>query len=450
MIKNKTAILILAAGQGTRMKSTLPKILHPLGGKAMVHHVIDVAAELSPRQTIVVVSPHLDTDLVKGGRAIDLAVQHTPLGTGDAVKAALKILHEDIDDILILCGDVPLIQSEDLLLFLQERTPQTKEILLLAMDLEDPRQYGRLKTNGTTVEDIIEFKDLNPEEQDLRLCSSGIYLVPRDVLTNTLFKLEPNNSAGEYYLTDIIAHAKNASIPTRYLLSQAPDTLHGINNRVELAQATQHLQQRWRQHHMLAGVTMLDPTTVTLSHDTIIGADTAIYPNVFIGPEVVIGSNVTLYPGCFLVKSTLGDGTKVGPYTHLRDGTVLETEAEIGNFVECKKSHFGPKSKAKHLSYLGDSQIGKNVNIGAGTITCNYDGFKKSKTIIGEGAFIGSNSALVAPVKIGDNAIVSAGSVITQDVPEGALAIARGLQENKLDWAIRFREASAKRKKSGK
>lgn len=450
MNPSRTAVVILAAGQGTRMKSSLPKILHPLGGKAMVHHVIDVTKQISPGQTIVVVSPHLDADLVKGGRPIDLAVQHNPLGTGDAVKAALSLIADEIQDVLILCGDAPLIQMEDLQCLLEGRKTDRTEILMLAMDLDDPRQYGRLKTTGLIVENIIEFKDLKSDEKNIQLCNSGVYLVPRDVLTNALEKLEANNTAGEYYLTDIIAHAKNTGVQTRYLLSQAPDTLNGINNRVELAQATQHLQQRWRQNHMLAGVTLMDPASVTFSHDTIIGTDTVIYPNVFIGPEVVIGSSVTLYPGCFLMKSTLGDGTKVGPYAHLRDGTVLDSQAEIGNFVECKKSHFGPGAKAKHLSYIGDATVGKKANIGAGTITCNYDGFKKSKTIIGNGAFIGSNSALVAPVVVGDNAIVSAGSVITHDVPEGALAIARSHQENKSNWATKFREASAKRKEGAR
>ncbi len=448
--QTKTAIIILAAGQGTRMKSSLPKILHPLGGKPMIHHMIDVTSQLSPAQTIVVISPHLDQNLVKGGRTIDLAVQPEPLGTGDAVKAALYKLHDDIQDLIIICGDMPLIQAEDLHKFMASRDNKIPEILMLAMDLDDPRQYGRLKTNGPLVECIIEHKDLKPEEHSLRLCNSGIYLVPRDVLTEALKQLNCQNSAGEYYLTDMIAHAKKAGITTRYVLSQAPDTLHGINNRVELAQAEQCLQQRWRHYHMLAGVTMIAPDTVILSYDTIIGPDTVIYPNVFIGPEVMIGTGVTLYSGCFLMKSTLGDGTKVGPYAHLRDGTILESQSEIGNFVECKKSRFGPKAKAKHLSYLGDAQIGEKANIGAGTITCNYDGFKKSQTIIENGAFIGSNCSLIAPIVVEENAIVSAGSVITQNVPAGSMAIARSHQENKLEWAARFREASTKRKESGR
>lgn len=436
---HKLAVIILAAGQGTRMKSSLPKILHPLGGKAMVHHVIDVALSLDPSQVIVVVSPTLDQDRVRGGRDIDVVIQEEPLGTGDAVKSALSRLSPEVEDVLVLCGDVPLIIAEDLKHFIAGRRHNAKDILMLAMDLDNPRQYGRLITQRDSVQSIVEYKDLTPEQRGIHLCNSGIYMVPRLILGKILECLKADNAAQEYYLTDIVAHAGDHGVETRYVLAQEPETLHGINNRIELSMAELSFQERWRRHHMLEGVTLLDPSTTYFSHDTIIGKDTIVYPNVVFGSGVIIGENAVVYPGCFLVNSTLGNSTKVGPYAHLREGTILDEAAEVGNFVECKKTYFAPKAKAKHLSYLGDTQVGQGANVGAGTITCNYDGFKKSQTIIEEGAFIGSNSALVAPVRIGKGAMVSAGSTVTKDVPSGALAVARSRQENKLDWSTRFR-----------
>lgn len=444
-----TTIVILAAGQGTRMKTTLPKVLHELGGKAIVHHVIDTASHLNPNQIIVVLAPNMDADAIKGGRNIDIAIQNKALGTGDAVKAAMTHIKNPSDDVLILCADTPLVEEQALQQLLnspRHHPSENPEIWLLAMELDNPHHYGRLRTFKNEVEAIVEYKDATPEERSIKLCNSAIYLIPGEVLQRTLSLLEPKNIAGEYYLTDIVTHARSLHVKTRYLKAQDSYVLHGINTLSELARAELYFQDRLRERFMLAGVKMVDPSTVYLSHDTIIGHDTVIYPNVFIGPQVVIETNVTLYPGCYLQKSHIGKGAKVGPYAHLRDNTILDSLVEIGNFVECKNSHFQAKSKAKHLSYMGDASVGEMANVGAGTITCNYNGYIKSKTIIEQGAFVGSNTSLVAPVKIGQNAIVGAGSTITRNVPAGALGLERSEQIIKDGWAQRFRETQQNNK----
>lgn len=436
-----TSIIILAGGQGTRMKTSLPKILHPLGGKAMIHHVLDTALALQPHQVILVVSPQIDVQEIRQGKNIDVVVQQQAKGTGDAVKIAASLLTNPHDNILILYGDVPLVEPETLkpLINHLHGTKDKPEIAMLAMELDDPREYGRLKTNHCIVESIVEYKDATIEERQIKLCNPAIYLIPGAILEKCLPLLEPKNVAGEYYLTDVVLHAKSLGVLTRYIAISHSDVLHGINNLAELAQAEQHLQDRWRCYWMNRGVTMIDPASVYLSHDTIIGANTVIYPQVFLGPNVHIEGNVTLYPGCYIEHTTLKSGSKVGPFAHLRGGTILESNAEIGNFVECKNAHLHPKAKAKHLTYLGDVNVGNNANVGAGTITCNYNGYIKSKTVIGERAFIGSNTSLVAPVSIGNDAIVAAGSTITQDVPDGALGMERSKQQVKEGWAYEFK-----------
>lgn len=435
------AVIILAAGQGTRMRSSLPKILHPLGGKAMVHHVIDAVAPLAPEKTIVILSSAIDPEVVAHERQLEIAIQDQALGTGDAVAKALPLLQGQDGDVLILCGDTPLIEAETLQLLINARQQTGPEdILMLAMTLADPHHYGRLVVDGGVVNKIVENKDASPEEKEIRLCNAGIYMVPLAYLHRLLPKLTKANAAGEYYITDIIALAAEAGIKTRYVEGLAHQTLQGINNRVELACAERELQQRWRAQMLLAGVTMVDPETVYLCHDTKVGQDTVIHPHVCFGPNVTIGAHAIVFPYCQLSDCEIGDFAKVGPFAHLRGHAVLQRYAEVGNFVEVKNSLFAEKAKAKHLSYIGDAHVGEGANIGAGTITCNYNGFEKFKTTIAAGAFIGSNSALVAPVVIGEGAIVAAGSVITRDVPKDALAVSRTSQENKIDWAKAFRK----------
>lgn len=439
-----TTALILAAGMGTRMKSDLPKVLHQLGGKAMVHHVIDLTLSMEMKQIIVVASPYLVPEQILGGRTIDLTIQEKPLGTGDAVRAGLDALKSEDDDILILSGDVPLIEFETLAPLFNKRKDYPEDLLILAMSLPDPRHYGRLVTTGDVVDKIVEFKDATDDQKNIKLCNAGVYLIPSQILRNLLPRLSSQNAAGELYLTDIIALAKDQGLTSRYVETPSPQTLNGINNRAELAQAEKMLQHRWRQQMMLNGVTLIDPDSVFFAHDTIVGKDTVIHPNVTFAPGVSIATNVTIYPFCHLENCTLNTGAQVGPFAHLRTGANIGEQATVGNFVEIKDTTLGYKAKAKHLSYLGNTQIGDRANIGAGTITCNYNGFQKSPTQIGDGAFIGSNTSLVAPVSIGKSAIIAAGSVITDNVPENALGIARQTQINKPTWATKFRELASR------
>ena len=438
------AILILAAGQGTRMVSDLPKILHYLGGKAMIHHVLDAAlgvqsAEFEP-QIVAIISPALDALTVKGGRAIHTAIQPKPLGSGDAVKAGLAVLSETPKTVLILCGDTPLLEAT----FLEEVIASHKLrpspcITVVGMNVDAPNQYGRILSNENgQIDRIIEYRDASNSERAISLCNSGVIVADGELLTRMVAKLAPQNEAHEYYLTDIVALAKDEGIPS-WVVTFFPENLQGINTRVDLASVTTQLQNRWRRRFMENGVTLVDPSSVYFSHDTKIGRDVTIHPNVTFGLGVSLGNGVTILPGCHIENSSLAHRVTVGPFAHIREGTILGDDVVIGNFVEVKGTTIGAKTKAKHLSYLGNATIGEKVNIGAGTITCNHNGFVKSQTQIGDGAYIGSDSCLVAPVSIGSGAIVAAGSVVSTNVPDDALAIARQRQENKLEWASTFR-----------
>lgn len=434
------------------MVSNTPKILHRVAGKAIVHHVLDVALALNPKEVVTVVSPHIDPKTVIQDRPVKVAVQHQSQGTGDAVRVGLEALQHTGQhthgNVLVLCGDVPLIQAEDLNDFLTAYQQHAEESIgVLGMRLTDPRHYGRLVTeNGNKLTSIVEYKDATPEIHQINLCNTGIILAPQAVLKKLLPELSCQNAAQEYYLTDIIALGKNQGVDSFVTEAGNPDVFHGINNRVELALAERQYQQRLRRRMMLSGVTLIDPDTVYFSHDTIIGQDTLVYPNVFFGEGVTIEEEVTVYPNCQLVKTTVGKGAKIGPFAHLREHTILETKAEIGNFVEVKKSTLGIGAKAKHLSYVGDTTVGAKANIGAGVITCNYDGINKHQTTIGEGAFVGSNSALIAPVSIGNGAMIGAGSVITKAVPDHALGVAREKQKIILNWVKSFRQGNTKDK----
>lgn len=442
------AILILAAGQGTRMVSDLPKILHPLSGKPMVHYVIDAALELQSKnpsaKTVVVISPTLDAKVVQGGRPVITAIQPKPLGTGDAVKVGLDAFLETPQNVLILCGDTPLLQADFLAAVVaQHQLRPSPCITVVGMRPENPRTYGRIVADESgQIDRIVEHRDASEAERGITLCNSGVIVADGALLKRLVLRLIPQNEAGEYYLTDIVALARNEGIASWVVELPAetlPEDLQGINTRVDLAAAEGALQRRWRYRFMEQGVTLTDPTSVFFCHDTRIGRDVTISPNVTFGESVTIGDRVRILPGCHIEKSTLGHDVTVGPFAHLREGAVLGDQVSIGNFVEVKSTTMGSKTKAKHLSYLGNATIGENVNIGAGTITCNHNGFVKSPTKIGDGAYIGSNSCLVAPVSIGSGAMVAAGSVVSADVPDNALAIARERQQNKLKWATQFR-----------
>lgn len=431
-------IVILAAGQGTRMKSDTPKILHPLGGRPVVHYALDLAHQMTPQEVVLVVSPGLQD--IKSPFAHQTVVQHPARGTGDAVKWALPHLKHE-GHVLILFGDTPLIVKEtlDRMIELAHDRPDMA-VVLLGMRPEDKQNYARLVLNDKgELEGVVEDKDATAAQKELPLCNSGVMLVRGDLLDSFLAALTPDNAAKEYYLTDLVKIARLQGY-TCGLVEGDPAEFMGINTRQDLANAASILQDRWRDQAMTAGVTLVDPNHVYLSYDTQLESDTTLHPFVVIGPGVKIAKGAEILSFSHLYDTSIGPKAVVGPFARLRGGVELHEGAEVGNFVEVKNSTFEAKAKAKHLSYIGDTHVGAKANIGAGTITCNYDGFNKYKTTIGSGAFIGSNSSLVGPLSIGDGAMVAAGSVVTQDIESNAMAIGRGKQVNIEEGAARFRE----------
>ncbi len=421
--------VILAAGKGTRMRSNLPKVLHQVAGKPLIAHVLLSVAPLSPKATVVVVANGMeDVKLAsaKENPSCLFAIQEQQRGTGDAVRSALPQIDKTSEYTLVLYGDTPLMRTEILRTLLDKE--DNCDIAILGMRVADPTGYGRLIVNHSgLVEAIVECKDATSEQKTITLCNSGIMSVRTHLLPDLLSKLNTNNANGEYYLTDIIALANDAGHHCMVVEADAAE-LGGINTRVQLAAAEKILQNRLRKSAMDNGATLTDPSSVFLSVDTKIGQDVVIAPNVFFGPNVTIGNNVEIRSFCHIEGAVVEQGAIVGPFARLRPGTVMAENSHVGNFVELKNTKLGKGAKANHLSYVGDSDVGAAANIGAGTITCNYDGVNKYKTTIGAGAFIGSNSSLVAPVTIGDGAMVGAGSVITENVEANALAIARGTQ----------------------
>lgn len=441
---NKLQIVILAAGQGTRMKSDVPKVLHPLGGRPILHYVFDLASQLDPQEVVLVVNPSLRE--IKIPFAHHAVVQHPAQGTGDAVKCALSHLRKD-GYVLILFGDTPLIQKETLNRMLQlAQKDSDRAVILLGMRPSDKQNYARLVLDEReNLMEVVEHKDLTASQKEISLCNSGVMLVRGDLLEALLLSLTPQNEAQEYYLTDLVKISRQKGYICGFVEGEASEFM-GINTRQDLALAENILQERWRERAMGEGVTLMDPKTIYFSYDTKVTSDVILHPFVVLEPGVEIEKGAEVLPFCRLQDTHVGPGCLVGPFAHLRGGVSLEEKAEVGNFVEVKKSTFGSKAKAKHLSYIGDADIGAHANIGAGTITCNYDGFQKSKTQIGEGVFIGSNSSLVAPLSIGDYAIIGAGSVVTHDVEKRALALARSQQTTFEKGADKFREKRQKRK----
>jgi bifunctional UDP-N-acetylglucosamine pyrophosphorylase/glucosamine-1-phosphate N-acetyltransferase len=440
------AAIILAAGQGTRMKSRLHKVLHPIAHKPMLLHILDSLAPLSPARQIVVLGAHHEqVDAALAGRPVSLAHQHQQLGTGHAAAQAEAALKGFSGTVLILFGDVPLVSTATLARLEAALEPGIA-VAVVGFRPADPGHYGRIIASGDRIEKMVEYKDATPSERAETLCNSGLMAVRADDLWRWLSRIDRNNAAGEYYLPDIIGLAVAEGQRARVIEATAMEVT-GVNSRTELAQAEALWQQRRRAELMAAGVSMQAPETVFLAHDTMIEADVSLEPFLVCGPGVHIASGARIRGHCHLEGARIGEGCEVGPFARLRPGTVLEAGAKIGNFVETKNAHFGVGAKANHLSYLGDASIGAAANIGAGTITCNYDGHFKYRTQIGAGAFIGSNSALVAPVSIGDGAIVAAGSTITANVSADALALVRSPQSEKPGWALRFHTAMRARKK---
>ena len=439
------ACIILAAGQGTRMRSEQPKVLHPVANQPMIAHVLAACAELSPARIVVVVAPQAES-VEKAVQPHTCVIQPKPLGTGDAVKAARDVLKDFQGDIIVSFGDAPLVTSEALRALQRKRQETGATIVVAGFTPDDPGAYGRLIVNDHGhLTQIVESADASPDQRAIRVCNGGIMLFDAAELWPLLDQLTPSNTKNEFYLTDCIALARQAE-KTCAVAPFPADQVLGVNTRIELAQAESIIQRRLRDRAMLGGATLIDPDTVYLSADTKIGRDVTIGPNVVIGMGVEIGDKAEIRAFCHLEQVRVEAGALIGPFARLRPGTVVGAAAHIGNFVELKNTEVGAGAKINHLSYIGDAFVGARANIGAGTITCNYDGFRKHHTHVGAEAFIGSNTALVAPVRIGNGAYVGAGSVITMEVPPNTLAVARGRQSNIDDWASRFRDEKAKRK----
>jgi len=443
------AAIILAAGKGTRMQSDVHKVLHPIAGRAMLDHLLAVLAALGPARKIVVLGS--GRDQVEGlvrGRGGEVVVQQPQQGTAHAVRQAEAALAGFKGDVLILYGDTPLVEPETMAHMLERlNAPDAPAIVVVGFRPEDPLTYGRiLAAPDGTIDKMVEYKDATLEERAVGLCNSGLMAARAEDLFPLLARVGNDNAAGEYYLPDIVMLAA-ADGRRSAVIEAAPWEMAGVNSRAELALVEAEWQRRRRLQAMADGATLIAPETVWFAHDTRIGRDCVIEPNVVFGPGVSIADGVRIRAFCHIEGASIASGAEIGPYARLRPGADIGEAAKVGNFVEIKKSRLGPGAKANHLSYIGDADVGEGANIGAGTITCNYDGFFKYRTTIGKSAFIGSNSALVAPVSIGAGAIVGAGSVVTRDVEADALALARGNQVTRTGWAMRFRAAMQARRK---
>jgi len=440
MTSEQPAVVILAAGLGTRMQSRLPKVMHRLAGRPLIRHLIASVETLDPERICVVIGEGMDS-VAAAVAPLPTAIQYERLGTAHAVLAAESMLADVPGDVLILYGDVPLISPETIRRMIAvKRSTQDTGVVVLGFRPDDPSAYGRMIINQEgDLEAIVEAKDATPDQLQISLCNAGTMLVDGQHLVSLLKQVGNANAKNEYYLTDIIGLARQRGLRCR--VAEGNETeLVGINTRAELAHAERIVQQLLRQRAMAEGATLIDPNTTYFSFDTRLGRDVTVGPCVVFGPGVTIGDNVEIQAFCHLSEATLADGVTMGPFARLRPGADISSHAHIGNFVEIKNATVEAGAKVNHLSYIGDARIGAKANIGAGTITCNYDGFFKSFTNVGVGAFIGSNTSLVAPVTIGDGAIIGAGSAITQNVQTDALAVRRAPHLEKADWAKKFRQ----------
>ncbi|MGR3322045.1 MAG: bifunctional UDP-N-acetylglucosamine diphosphorylase/glucosamine-1-phosphate N-acetyltransferase GlmU [Pseudooceanicola sp.] len=436
----ETALIILAAGQGTRMNSDLPKVLHQIAGAPMLVHAMKAGQALDPAR-LVVVTGHGGEDVATAARDWDdrteIAVQTEQLGTGHAVAQAGPLLKSFGGDAVVLYGDTPFIRPETLEAMRGARAAH--DVVVLGFRPADPGRYGRLVMKGDALERIVEFKDASAEDRAIELCNSGVICADAATLFDLLDAVGNENAAGEYYLTDIVAVARARGLSATAVTCDAAETL-GVNSRAELAAAEAAYQARARAAAMADGVTLVAPDTVYFSHDTVIGRDSVVEPNVVFGPEVTVESGARIRAFSHLEGAHVSRGGTVGPFARLRPGAELAEDVHIGNFVEVKNSVIDRGAKVNHLTYIGDADIGEATNIGAGTITCNYDGVMKHRTRIGARAFIGSDTMLVAPVSVGDDAMTASGSVITEDVEPGALAISRARQVTKPGMARKLME----------
>jgi bifunctional UDP-N-acetylglucosamine pyrophosphorylase/glucosamine-1-phosphate N-acetyltransferase len=441
--------IVLAAGEGTRMRSSKPKVLHAIASRPMVAHVLDAVRSAGASAVAVVVGPDSDAVADEARRTApgaQIFVQRERRGTAHAVLAAKDALARGADDILIVFGDTPLIRPQSVSKF-REALARGADLVVSGFRPADPTGYGRLVTENGKLIAIREERDASAEEKAITLCNGGLMAFSGKHALTLLEKIDDNNAKKEFYLTDAAGLAHRAGLNAQ-VIEIGEDEVHGVDNRMKLARGEAMMQDRLREAAMASGVTLVAPETVFLAADTKLGSDVTIEPFVVFGPGVTVGDKAVIRSFSHLDGVTVGEGAAVGPYARLRPGTVLGKGVKIGNFVETKAATIEDGAKVNHLSYVGDARVGEKANVGAGTITCNYDGQKKHHTDIGKGAFIGSNSALVAPVKIGDGAYIGSGSVITQDVPAGSLAVARGRQAIKQGWALTLRTLMDKGHKS--
>lgn len=449
MTAKKLACIVLAAGKGARMKSAVPKPLHKVAGRTMLNHVIAAAEELNPERIIVVAGQTMP-DVVAAAKPHAVVIQETANGTGGAVLAAKDQLKDFDGDVLILYGDSPLIVTSTLQRIVDARRQFPAVGLVYAGSRPvDTARYGRMivEEDGT-LHRIVEFKDASESEKKVSLVNAGIVCADGTQLFHWLSQMTNDNAAGEYYLTDLppIARRDNR---TSVVVEISEEEMEGANTLVELAKVERLMQNRLREKHMLNGATLIDPASVFFSHDTVIGRDVHIGPNVFFGTGVTVADNVDILPFCHIEGAVIESGAKIGSFARLRPGSKIGANARIGNFVETKNVNMGAGAKASHLAYLGDADIGENANIGAGVITCNYDGFLKYRTVVGKDAFVGSNASLIAPVTVGNGAYIGAGSSVYEDVQAGALGITRAPQINLDGWAAEFRRKKIKEKAKG-
>jgi len=456
-------VVVLAAGKGTRMKSQLPKVLHRIGGLTIIERVIRTAAALMPASITLVVGhgAHDVKQSLAKRHLLQFVTQEQQLGTGHALLQTRPLLEGKTGSVVLLSGDVPLLSVNSLNSLLAAHAEAQAAATVITAKLPRPFGYGRIvRTNGV-ISKIVEEKDASPTQKAITEINSGIYAFEVAPLFAALDGIGTANKQGEYYLPDLISiYRKQKRTVTTWTVERA-DEIRGINSRTELAEVSSMVRQQKNEELMAAGVTLIDPATTYVDADVVVGADTVIYPCVFLEGSTKIGAACEIHSGARIVNSTIGDrvcirnhtvvtdstvesGSFIGPFAHIRPGSEIGEDAHIGNFVELKKTTMGKGAKANHLAYLGDATIGSKSNVGAGTITCNYDGEKKHQTVIGKNVFVGSNSTLVAPLKIADGSYIAAGSAVTTDVPAGALAIGRARQENKDGWVAKKKAAKAK------
>jgi len=449
MSKKSLAIIILAAGKGTRMKSQRPngrpKVMHELAGLPMINWLLKSAQSLKPEKIIVVAGPDMP-ELEKAVKPHITVIQKEQNGTGGAMITALPSLEKFNGDVLILLGDTPLLTTETMQALIDTRAEAG--IAVLGMDLDDPYGYGRLILGEDgRLQKIVEEKDASEEERESTLCNTGAFCVDGAQLSRWLKNISNKNAKNEYYITDLPEIAAKDGALSFVGITTDHEEVQGCNSRVDLAALEQSLQNRLRAAFMEGGVSLQDPDTVYFSHDTKIGQGVTVEPNVFFGPGVEVSDNVTIKAFCHFEGAKIESGATIGPFARLRPGTTIGEDARIGNFVEVKKSNIGQRSKINHLAYVGDTDMGDDTNFSAGAITVNYDGFQKHKTIIGKGVMVGSNVNLVAPVKLDDGAFIAAGSTITEDVPADSLSMERGKAEVRKGWAAKYRKIKQSRKK---